>query len=190
MEEFLTAIWPEWREYAIVPVVLYAITILATKLKTPSENANPLWVITYRIISFIAMNIGDAKNADDVAAGRTLNYNNVKCDTKNKTVLVLVVAASIMASGCALKNMPPHEQGIAIAQELTETYYILEEQYLELPKETQVKVAPLLNKYRYTLVLLRDSASIWYRTKIKPTDFEKLAETITNLITNIKMLIS
>lgn len=189
MEEFLTAIWPGWEEYAIVPLILYGITVLATVLKTPKEDANPIYVIAYRVISFIAMNIGDAKNADDVAAGRTLNYNSTKkCDT-NKTLLVLVMAASLFATGCALKNLEPHEQGIAIAQELTEAYYILEEQYFDLPQETQEQVAPLLNTYRKTLVLLRDSASLWYKTQTKPVDFDELSNSIAYLINDIKVLI-
>lgn len=184
MEEFLTAIWPNWQDYAIVPIILYAITVIATKLKTPAEGSNKVYVFVYHLINLIAMNIGDAKNADDVAAN-----NTKKCNTNN-TLLVLVMAASLFAGGCALKNLEPHEQGIAVAQELTETYYALEDAYFTLPESTQEKVAPVLNKCRDSIVLLRDSASLWYRTKEKPTDFDELANTVSNLISDIYTLIA
>lgn len=184
MEDFLTAIWPEWREYSIVPLILYGITILATVIKTPKEGANPLYVIIYRIIGFIAMNIGDAKNADDVAAGRSLNY-----DKKNKTLLVLIMTGSLLTTGCALKELEPHEKGIAIAQELTETYYVLEEQYFKLSSDTQKQVAPMLDKYRLSLVLLRDAASTWYKTKTEPVEFNALVKQINQLVIDTKYLV-
>lgn len=183
MEEFLTAVWPNWQDYAIVPIILYAITIIAAKLKTPAEGSNKVYVFVYHLINFIAMNIGDAKNADDVAANRKLEFK------PKDTLLVVIMSAAVMASGCALKNLEPHEQGIAVAQELTETYYILEEQYFDLPSEVQEQVAPLLNTYRKTLVLLRDSASLWYKTKAKPIEFDELSNSIAYLINDIKVLI-
>lgn len=187
MEELLTAIWPEWQEYSVVPLILYGITILATVIKTPKEGANPLYVIIYRIIGFIAMNIGDAKNADDVAAGRSLNY-----DKKNttKTLLILAMSASLLTAGCALKELEPHEKGIAIAQELTETYYVLEDQYFRLAPGTQKQIAPMLDKYRLSLVLLRDAASTWYKTKTQPVEFNTIVMQINQLVTDMKCIIS
>lgn len=186
MEDFLTAIWPEWQEYSIVPIILYGITILATIIKTPKEGANPLWVITYRVIGFIAMNIGDAKNADDVAAGRSLNYDK-KC--KTNTLLILAMSASLFTIGCALKELEPHEQGIAIAQELTETYYVLEDQYFKLAPDTQNRIAPMLDKYRLSLVLLRDAASTWYKTKTQPVEFNTIVMQIRQLVTDMKCIV-
>lgn len=178
MEEFLTQIWPNWQEYSWAPLVLYLFVILAAALKSPTGNSNPVYVFIYRLINYIAMNIGRAKNADDV---------NTK--TGNKTLLVLLLAIPLFASGCALKTMEPHEQGVAITQELTEAYYVLEQQYFYLPHDTQTQVAPYLDKYRLTLVLLRDCAAVWYDSKIKPPQFDTLLNSVSQIAKDINLLI-
>lgn len=163
----------------LVTLIIIAITWLPTFLPVPTETSNPVYVFIYKVLNALAANVGKAKNANTAPS---------KSD-QNKTLLVLVMAASLFATGCALKNLEPHEQGIAVAQELTETYYILEEQYFDLPSEVQEQVAPLLNTYRRTLVLLRDSASLWYKTQTKPVDFDELSNSIAYLINDIKALI-
>lgn len=178
MEGLLTQIWPNWQEYSWAPLVLYLFVILAAMLKAPTGNSNPIYVLIYRLINYIAMNVGKAKNADDI-----------KTKTNTKTLLVLLLAIPLFASGCALKTMEPHEQGIAVAQELTEAYYILEQQYFYLPHDTQMQVAPYLDKYRVTLVLLRDCASIWYNSKIKPPQFDTLLNSVSQIAKDINTLI-
>lgn len=105
-------------------------------------------------------------------------------------MLVLLTFSLLSVSGCALKGLETHEQGIAVTQELTETYYAMEDQYFKLPEKIQDEVAPLLDNYRHTLVLLRDSASLWYKNKAKPIEFDVLVQDITNIINDIKVIIN
>lgn len=168
----------------IVAIIVICIMWLPTILPVPTEESNKFYTFVYKVINAISANIGRARNASTPPRS-----SRIDSKTQIQTLLVLLSISVLTLSGCALKTLEPHEQGVAITHELTQTYYALEEQYITLPEDTQDKIAPLLDKYRETLVLLRDSASLWYKTKTKPLDFDMLANSLTAILEDITVLV-
>lgn len=166
----------------VVALIVIAITWLPTFLPVPTETSNSFYVFIYKVLNAIAANVGKAKNAATPSQA-------TKTDS-TKTLLVLLTIGALSLGGCAFKSLEPHEQGIAVAEELTNVYFALEEQYQDLPADTQEQVAPLLNKYKRALILLRDGASMWYKTHEQPVDFDMLSDSIGQLIIDIKAIIS
>lgn len=167
----------------LVALIVIGLTWVPTFLPVPTETSSAFYVFLYKVLNAIAANVGNAKNANTPPS-----TTKSKTDTKN-TMLVLLALGTLTLGGCALKNLEPHEQGLAVAEEVTTVYFALEEQYYDLPADVQPKVAPLLNKYRKTLILFRDSASLWYKTQEEPADFDMLYDTIGQLIMDIKAII-
>lgn len=55
--------------WAVTAAVFVAVcAALAATLKAPGENASVFWRVAYGLINLVAMNVGKAKNHDDVKA--------------------------------------------------------------------------------------------------------------------------
>lgn len=169
----------------ILAIGIICIMWLPTILPIPTETSSKFYKFTYHILNNISANVGKAKNA------QMLPKNSESIPKISKDIMLVLLSFSILTlSGCALKGLKPHEQGIAIAEELTETYFALEKQYSELSEPLQNKLAPMLDKYRESLVLLRDSASLWYKSKETPHDFAKILANVNNILNDIRTIIA
>lgn len=169
----------------LLAIGVICIMWLPTILPVPTETSNKFYKFIHHILNNIAANVGKAKNA------QVSSKSSESTSKTSKDIMLVLLSFSILTlSGCALKDLKPHEQGIAIAEELTETYFALEEQYSELSEPLQCKLAPMLDKYRESLVLLRDSASLWYKSKETPNDFVNILTNVNNILNDIRTVIA
>lgn len=132
-----------------------------------------------------ALGIGAA-----IAGGLTI-WGRIKARTSIKSVpikaakgpkLLLLVALLLpvlsVTSGCALKGMQPHEQAMAVGEELRITYVALHQEYEQLHAALpdarptlEADVAPLLDKAKLAVIVLREGAGTYARTKTAPGDW-------------------
>ena len=63
MEEFITEIFGSYA--GLVLSIMGVCAAIATLLPAPAEDSNIVYKGLYKVLNFIAMNIGKAKNADD-----------------------------------------------------------------------------------------------------------------------------
>ena len=66
---YVTGLGEGW---AVTAAVFVAVcSALAATLKAPGENASVLWRVAYGLINLIALNVGKARNHDDVKAAES-----------------------------------------------------------------------------------------------------------------------
>lgn len=66
MEEFITEIFGSYA--GLVLSIMGVCAAIATLLPAPAEDSNIVYKCVYKVLNFIAMNIGKATNADDAKA--------------------------------------------------------------------------------------------------------------------------
>ena len=59
-----------WFSWLTAVVALCA--LITTRLPAPGDNSNAVYRLAYRVIQWVAFNLGKAKNAQDVAAQKTI----------------------------------------------------------------------------------------------------------------------
>ncbi|WP_018125704.1 hypothetical protein [Desulfovibrio oxyclinae] len=129
---------------------------------------------------------GRIKARDKVVAG--------KPDKTGLGVVLLIVTLGPALSGCALKNLPPHEQAVAVTDEITTAFESVDTQYRQLlpqvepdtRKQLKTDVAPLLNRTKTVLVLLRNATDTWRYSRTRPGDWPALLDKARSLLTQAK----
>ncbi|MBI9080848.1 MAG: hypothetical protein JEY79_14055 [Pseudodesulfovibrio sp.] len=141
---------------------------------TKNETDNKLVSLLQRIVDVIAMSSTPTKYTGDRLKMGKGGFVSPSC------LLVLAILSGVLlfGSGCALKNLSPEDQAIAVTDELTIAYKSVRGEYLdlivELPPDQSAwlvdNVAPILDEGRDALILARESVATWKAYKIKPDD--------------------
>lgn len=110
-------------------------------------------------------------------------------DAKVLLLFALLLPVLSVTTGCALKNMQPHEQAMAVGEELRITYVALHHEYLQLHEALpdarptlEADVAPLLDDGKRAVVALREAATLWARTQQQPGDWLALKTNAMRLL--------
>jgi len=116
-----------------------------------------------------------------------------------KTLLLLALLLPVLAvsSGCALKGMQPHEQAMAVGEELRITYVALHQEYEQLHAALpdarpmlEADVAPLLDKAKLAVIALREGAGAYARTQTEPGDWLALKTNAMRLLGDAAALLA
>ena len=120
-----------------------------------------------------------------IAASKTVEIK------KSTTALSLMLALCLALPACALKDLKPHEQALAVTNECITLYESLHTEYLHLhatlPEQRELletKVAPVLDTAKVALVTLGDATALWARTQVKPADWDGLKTRAMNLLSD------
>lgn len=104
-------------------------------------------------------------------------------------LFALLLPVLSVTTGCALKNLQPHEQAMAVGEELRITYVALHHEYLQLHEALpdarptlEADVAPLLDDGKRAVVALREAATLWARTQQQPGDWLALKTSAMRLL--------
>lgn len=148
-----------------------------------------------------ALGIGAA-----IAGGLTI-WGRIKAKTSIKPVSVpgakplllfaLLLPVLAVTIGCALKGLQPHEQAMAVGEELRITYVALYQEYEQLHAALpdarptlEEKVAPLLDKAKLAVIALREGAGTYARTKTAPGDWLALKTNAMRLLGDAAALLA
>ena len=69
MEELITDLFGTYA--GLVLSIMGVCAAVAALLPAPTEDSNVVYKAVYKVLNWLAMNIGKAKNADDVAQNKT-----------------------------------------------------------------------------------------------------------------------
>ena len=105
-----------------------------------------------------------------------------KATGKAAGVILLFLLVPVALPGCALKDLSPHEKGLAVGTELNTAYAALHQEYLSLHASLppagvlflEKKVAPVMDTAKRAIVAFDDAAMIYARTRIEPPNWSKL----------------
>lgn len=124
--------------------------------------------------------------------GRLKAKKNIKFKKSSNGVasIVALILLPLVLQACALSHLAPYERGLAIGQEMKAGYVTLHEQYNELhasasPEGRQYledRVAPLLDQTKRAVIAFRDAAQLYARTKVEPTNWDKLSRDADTLL--------
>lgn len=148
-----------------------------------------------------ALGIGAA-----IAGGLTI-WGRIKAKASIKPVSVpgakylllfaLLLPVLAVTTGCALKGLQPHEQAMAVGEELRITYVALHQEYEQLHAALpgarptlEEKVAPLLDKAKLAVIALREGAGTYARTKTAPGDWLALKTNAMRLLGDTAALLA
>ncbi|GFM38306.1 hypothetical protein [Desulfovibrio psychrotolerans] len=170
-------------------------------------QSRTVWGATISILCAVLMALGysvdDAAQSQMVEVGLSIGavvggllsvYGRIKA-TKSVTaktgtkasggvagVLLLFLLVPVALPGCALKDLSPHEKGLAVGNELNTAYAALHQEYLSLHASLppagvlflEKKVAPAMDTAKRAIVAYDDAAIIYARTKTKPLSWSQL----------------
>ena len=130
--------------------------------------------------------------------GRITAKASLKGSSKSANSLLLLFAIPALLQGCALMNLQPHEQALAVGEELKSAYVALYDEYNALHKTLpphQVLfmdeyVAPKMDMAKRALIAFRSAAAVYNRTKVEPTNYAKMKEALQAAIADCTALIA
>ena len=123
--------------------------------------------------------------------GRIAASKTVEIKKSTTAALSLMFVLCLVLPACALKDLKPHEQALAVTGECITLYESLHTEYLHLHaalpeqrEQLETMVAPVLDTARVALVTLGDATALWVRTKAKPADWDGLKTRAMNLLSD------
>lgn len=112
---------------------------------------------------------------------------------------LIAICALVLFAGCAsMQALPAEDQTLVVVNEATQSYKAVRSTYLTLIDTGQPEtvaflkdeVAPLLDRGRDILVIVRNSAAIYKSTQVKPDDLEDNLGKLNDIISDIVALIA
>ncbi|NDV20838.1 hypothetical protein GO013_15615 [Pseudodesulfovibrio sp. JC047] len=182
MEKLIAWIADNW-----FVVLTTAVTVCSVIAKvTPNETDNRFVAVLQRVVDVLAMSTGKTSYTGDRLKMDKGGF--IKAPLAG--VLVMLALVGVICSGCALKNLPPEDQAIAVTDEITNAYMSVRAEYLDLRAELPPdkvewmveNVAPILDEGRDVLILTREAAASWKAYKVKPDDFDGLVARVRRLV--------
>lgn len=173
--------------YGLLMLAVAICAMLATILPKPdtATRTGRIYAPLYGLIQLLACNWGRASNASGRPAARS------------GLAVMLLVGLLPFTTACSLKTLQPHEQALAVAEELTTTYTALHSQYTMLhdmlPEKRATlerEVAPALDASKRGLVLLRETASVWAASKQQPHDWEAIKTRTITMLGDVARLVA
>ena len=192
METFLSLLAEHWWLALCVAVAGFSVVAQIT----PNQVDNRILFYLLKLVDILALNFRKPTILSKTEGGDVrVDFDKYKAGFINPPVvglLALLALLVVLCSGCALKNLPPEDQALAVTDEITTAYMSVRAEYLDLSTELPPDkvawmvehVAPILDEGRDALVLAREAAATWKAYKVKPDNFEGLVDRVRRLVSD------